>query len=761
MPIQNIRIPSFMGGVSTVSQSQRSPVEVDAMDNCDVDLSRGVDKRAGTEHVEGDGSLGSLNVEGAGDEMHVFWINRDTAERFVGFVYPDAASADNLIQVWNITTGNEVVVKALDSGGSEVDLSDADADVAAMVAYLQNGSQTPQQRYRTITVEDGTFILNRTVTTALEGTAITYRSASFTPANVRNQNNDHNVTAFSDFDQPPADFATYPSRATLVAGGIIESDAIWYATDDDSGLPQGFYWAISEDQAPWYQRLPTETALSYLQRDTMPLLLAYDGTKFILQFVDWTPRKAGDNGTNPGPTFIGNPIDDIAFHQGRLWFASGERIVSSRAGDLFNLWIDSTILITDADPIDDGVQGTRISNIRLLESFRESLIMLTTGARQVELRANGPITPLSYQMYTSTDIFSANYVEPARRGSQMYFGGERDASMLIWEYDYSPAQVSNVAVDLTRRVHSYIPAESPWMTASNSHDQLYVLSLADPDAIYVNTSAWENGDRILNSWFRWVYPAADNLISCEVFDDFLYIIIERSSLWFLERQPLGQPLQDNDGTQTLGYSLRIDRKVAVQGVYDSGTNETVFTLPYRDDDADFVIVAGPSWDTETVKGAGTQIPEFTVGTSGGFNTLTVEGDLENNADGANSPCYIGTAYTASITLSEVFVRDQNGTIAHGNNHLTRMRIRHRDSGGYTVRVTPEGRSSLTKDYIVPIIGSTPIDSDQLDDFGEYQCRVMTHARNSTIELLNDTPYPTAWLDADFDSTFVPTYSPVR
>lgn len=761
MTVIPIRIPSLMGGVSRVSMSQRSAIELEAMDNCDIDISRGVDKRAGTEHIDAAGTLGALDLVDPTNEMHFAWVNRDTDERFVICIDPGATSDLDVIQVFDLADGTEVLVEALASTGSDVALDDADTDVAEMLVYLKAGTQTPQQRFRTITVEDGTFILNRTVATALEGAAITYRDTA-TTSNVRQSTYAQNVTSWSKFTHPPVNVATFPTRAVLVTGGNIDEDAIWYAEDDSRGLFQGFYWAFSATQPSWFTRLPTEGANGFIKRDTMPLLLTFDGTKFVLKFAEWTARKSGDDSTNPGPAFIGSALDDISFHQGRLWFCSGENIVSSRAQDILNLWQNSVSLQVDADPITDSVQGTRVSIIRLMESFRESLILLTDGARQVELRANGPITPLSYQLFNSTDIFTANYVEPHRRGSQLYYAGERDASMLIWEYDYSPQQVSNVAFDLTRRVHGYIPAEAHLLTASNAHDQLFVLTLADTDAVYVNTGVFNQGERVLNSWFRWVYPDVDAVRTANVFDDWLYMLMERGGAMFLERQALGDPLQENDGSQTLGYALRFDRKVQIQGVYDAGDNETDFTLPYLDNTSSYQIVTGPSWDTATVKGAGTQFPVFSVATGGGGETvLTIEGDLENNADGVNAPCFIGVQFEAAAELSEVMVRDEDGTVLHGNNHLMRMRVRHRDSGGYSVRITPDGRDTFVHSFVVPSVGSTPLDSDQLDDFGEFPCRIMSHARNTRIELVNDTPFPTAWIDCEFTTTFVPTFSPVR
>lgn len=763
MPFQNIRIPSFLGGVSRMSQSQRAAMEVENCDNIDMLLHRGADKRTGTEHIAGAGTQEALDLEDPTDTVYTFWINRSATERFVIFVNPDPAADEDTIQAFNIVTGVEVTVEALDSTGSEVALDDADADVVAMVGYLQAGTQTARQRYRTVQIEDATFILNREVATALKGSAITYRNGAGS-SNVRDQSYAQNVAAWRDFAQPPTSTAAYPSEATLVTGGNIDNDAIWYATDDDIGLPQGFWWAVSGTQPPWYQRLPTEGANSFLDETAMPLRLSFNGTKFVLQFVGWTARYAGDSTTNPGPTFIGTAMSDMAFHQGRFWFVAGERVVSSRAGDLFNLWINSTSLITDADPIDEGIQGNRQSNAIFAEPFRESLILLTDGSRQVEIRANGPITPQSVQFYDSSAVFNVDYVEPVVKGNQLYFAGERDFSMLLYEYDYSPQQVSNVARDITSRIRGYIPGEAHRMATSNSHDQLFVLTLAEPDTIYVNKGQiGEDGQRLISSWYRWTFPGVDEVVSCEVFDDYLYLIMTRGSLRFLERMTLGEPQQDTDGSpvQTLGYAVRADRKVKVQGTYSTSNNETTWTLPYEDSSIDCVVLSA-TWDTSTTKAAGTVVQGLTVTAGSGSTTVVAEGDWENNADGVNAPAYLGLNYTSEIELSEQFVRDSQGTALHGNTHLMRMKIRHRDSGGYKVVITPEGRSPITKTFTPPIHGNTPLGSEQLDDFGEFQTKVMTHSRNCRIALVNDGPLPTAWVDAEIDCEFLPmSYSPVR
>ena len=778
MPIANIRIPSFMGGVSRLSQNQRTSFEMEAMDNCDMQPTRGTDKRNALEHIAGvGGTQEALNITLVADAF-TFWINRSATERFIGFVDPDGTDL-NVIQIFNIVTGVQVTVQAIDPvGGGVVNLDDPLVD--DLITYLTTGTQTIRERFRSVTVEDSTFILNREVVTSLEGVAITYTNTDGVNL-VRNQNNAQNQPAWVDFDQPPTDTETYPSRTILVEGGNIPDlipgvhDAIWYARDDDIGLPQGFYWAVSGTQPPWFQRLPTEGALSFIQRDTMPLRLAFTGSQFNLQFVDWTERRAGDSTTNPGPSFIGLRLNDMTFHQGRFVFLAGERIVTSRVNDLFNLWIDSTAtnILTDADPIDRGIQGRRISNGLFAQSFRESVIIITDGNRQLEMRANGPLTPGSVQLYDSTNVFSVGYVEPVIKGSQLYFAGERDFGHILWEYNYDPEQITNVASDLTERIHGYIPAQVHTMATSDSHDQIFCLSLADTDAIYVNKQIYSGADRVLNSWYRWVFPGVDEVMSCFVFDDFLYMVNRRTDPLavqrvYLERMPLGQPEQDTTGSpaQTLGYATRIDRKQEIQGIYVAVDDETTFTIPFEDANIDTIVLSA-TWDTALVKAAGTVLiaADFiSISTTDtpGSTIIVVEGDFENNADGDDAPAWVGRQYIALIELSRQYVRDQQGSFLHGNTHLMRAKVRHRDSGGYKVRITPEGRAELTKDFIVPNIGSTPLDSDQLDAFGEFQFRVMAHAENLTVQLINDSPFPTAWVDMEIDVEFIPqSYSPVR
>jgi hypothetical protein len=392
----------------------------------------------------------------------------------------------------------------------------------------------------------------------------------------------------------------------------------------------------------------------------------------------------------------------------------------------------------------------------------------------VELRANGPLTPQSTQFFDSTFVSTSEYIRPVSAGAQLYFMGERDYANILWEYDYYPDQVTNVAVDATQRVHSYIPAESHLLAVAPAHDQIFVLTRADTNSVYVNKSAYKQAKKLMNAWYRWTFPSVEEIESVHVYDNFLYMLVWRSDeqasaadTLFLEKMALGEEAQTVNGTpsQTLGYAVRLDRRTDnVQGTYAVGTGLTTWTLPYLESDIDEIVLS-PTWDTATEKMAGTRVPVNTVAVdySADTTTVTAVGDYENNADGTNCPASLGIQYIASITLSEQFVVDpRSEEIVHGPLVLVRGKCRHRDSAGYKVLITPEGRGTLTKTFTPIQHSSTPLDGPQLETFGEFQFRVMSHSRNLTIQLVNDSPYPTAWVDMDFKCEHVPdTFSPVR
>ena len=786
MAIVPTRIPDLRGGVSREAEELRPLNRVKDMDNVELSELNGAEKRPGSQFIESvDGASvnGELTVTDPTQAKKVFWIDRATGEQFVVLIDPAISEDDDMIQVFNISDGAERVVEGdgnLD--GSSAVLGDAENEV--LRDYITSGTQDIRRRLKLLAVEDATFLLNRTVVTALAGSAATWRDVAM--ALIRNTAHAQNVSAWSNFAQPPTDVDTFPLRSALLAAGNIDNDAIWHSRDDDVGQAQGFYFAISALQPPWFQRLRTEPANSMVDFETMPLRMNFDGTKFVLEQVDWTDRFSGDSTLNPGPSFIGNAISDIVLHADRLFLFSGEQIVSSRAGDLFNLWIDSIVLRNDADPIDQTVPGgseNRTNTIDFAISFSDALVCLTRGSRQVELRANGPLSPNTAFINPSTFLKTVEYLGPQQMGNSMYMPGERDFANIFYEYDYDPERFGNTAKEITKHVRNYIPAEAAVMVMSEQHSQFFVTTDAETNRIYVYRTEEEETARNerrprLQAWYRWSFDTDNEIMSIQVFDNFLFVLVRKDGLIWLEKIPLGVAQQDTDTVngplQGMGYSIPIDRKVSITGVYDAGTDTTQFTLPYGDLTIDELIL-GPAWDTDFIEPdlsvtkqrlAGMRFQagiNMTVTLFNGQTVLQVDGQFQTNLNSNTPLAFAGRSYKKDIHLSRQFFRDpRSGEIVHGTLQLMTMNVRHKDTGFYAVEITPENRATITTEFVVPLVGSSPLDGPILDEAGEFAARVLSASHSVEIHITNDSPLPSAIVEINFQGEFIPfSNSPVR
>lgn len=672
------------------------------------------------------------------------------------------ANLTDVIEVFNVTTGAEVTVNYPNNIAGPQTLDPYFAYIS--FSFDQTGAD-PRRRLRSVAVADTVLILNKLKLTALRGRPITYRLADLSL--VRQSSNAHNVASWAEFDHPPTatgDPNAIPIGESNESNANFDSDGNWYAEEDDVGQPQGFYLAVSLTQPPWFVRVRTEPANSVIDERTMPVRLDFNGVSFTPTLTSWRHRFSGDSATNPGPSFIGLPLTDLAFHQGRLFLSTIERVASSQAGDFFNLWIESEILTVDSDPVDLQLTTSRSAIVDSLSEFREALILTTSAAKQFELRADGPLSPNTAFIQQSTSIKSVDYVHPITLGDQLYFMGERNFANVLYEYLFDPNSISNMATDVTEEAEGYIPAEVSLMEPSEAHNVVFMLTDAETNAIYVYKSQWrDRQSKLISALYRWTLQTANNILSCKVYDESLILLIRRNSLLWLEQVSVEQPEDDVVGLASMGFQVRLDSKLSLNGTYNVALNQTTWTVPYED--AGYTnIVLGPGWDEDSggteQRLAGTRfVVTPTVG--GGTTTLVVTGQYATNIAGDAEIAYVGKPFEMLVRLSEQFVRDQDGTVLNGNVKLLSLIVNHKDTGFYAVEITALNRDTIIKEFIFPRTGSTALDAEFVEDDGQLQCRIMGKAHSTQIDITNDSPLPSNIIDLEFKARFVPKRDPTR
>ena len=137
MPLISRSIPTLLRGISQSSDATKKPDHAEIQNNANSDPILGLVKRSGSQFVS---TL--IDNELTIGDAKVHMINRDTTERYVVV----------------FSTNN---VRVFDLDGTELDVFKPDG-----ISYLSCTS--PRSQIKTITIADFTFVVNTTVTTAMD-----------------------------------------------------------------------------------------------------------------------------------------------------------------------------------------------------------------------------------------------------------------------------------------------------------------------------------------------------------------------------------------------------------------------------------------------------------------------------------------------------------------------------------------------------------------------------------------------------------------
>jgi len=142
--------------------------------------------------------------------------------------------------------------------------------------------------------------------------------------------------------------------ATAPSGYIVEITGESARSGDN-------YWVQYDASSKVWKETAKPKMISGLKAETMPhaLVRAADGN-FDWMSLPWDVRNAGDDNTNPMPSFIGATINDVFFFRNRLGFLSGENVIMSRTSRYFNFFPPSVATLSDDDPIDVAISHNRI-----------------------------------------------------------------------------------------------------------------------------------------------------------------------------------------------------------------------------------------------------------------------------------------------------------------------------------------------------------------------------------------------------------------
>tara|TARA_R100000781_G_scaffold22793_1_gene16884 strand:- start:7933 stop:12003 length:4071 start_codon:yes stop_codon:yes gene_type:complete len=374
-------------------------------------------------------------------------------------------------------------------------------------------------------------------------------------------------------------------------------------TPDDSCTFSKFLWG----EGVWEEVAAPDTEVEF-DNTTMPLKLTrvlpgtfsingggsttYSNGAFRFGYPDWGKREAGDDTTNPKPSFVGNTINKLVFFRNRIGILSGENVILSRPNDFYNFWAKTALTISNADPID--LQSSSLFPTKFYDAVEVNSGLAIFSASEQFLLSSGAealLTPETAKIsYLSSYAFNSN-TRPITLGTTLGFLNSTGKNARYYEMGNISPTTEPLVVEQSKVITKLLPDKITIPTESNENSLVLFAIDGTLDSHTNSKEVWGykwyqvGENRAQSAWFRWELP--NPVVYHTILDDTYYAVLSpnddpHSGLYTLERFDL--KLADDTlliGTDPDTNRVHLDTKKTITYAnltYDSSNDLTTFTL---------------------------------------------------------------------------------------------------------------------------------------------------------------------------------------
>ena len=808
MAIVSRSIPTLLRGISQSSDSSKQSDHADIQDNADSNPVVGLVKRSGIQHVT------NLSTSTLGN-VHIQTINRDVSERYV------AIFSDGNVKVYELD-GTEKTVNKPD-GTTYLNTSNprdtiktvtiADFtfvvntnQVTAMDSTLSAGNitqaiifvkQVSNDTVYSITV-DGVTVTHDTTndsslstsqvaadlqsglnsglsgfTIARSGSVIHIKKndgSNFSIDGTDTQGNTQ-LTIVKNSVQRFTDLPTVSPNGMVVEVKGDESTNfdnyyVKFVTNNGNALEEGQWEETVEAGIQFKFDYATMPHVLIRQADGNFRFARVDGDTYTISGTDytlpvWGERTAGDIESAPDPSFIGRKINNVFFFRNRLGFLADDNVILSNVSEFFDFFPDTVLTVVDSHPIDVAASHTKVAILKHAVTMGEQLILFSEQTQFVLSSSADNLTPTTANVLVSTEFESADDAAPVGSGNSIYFLTKKGNFAGIREYITQTAETVRDAANITIHVPRLIPSNIFKLAVSNNQDILVCVGTDNPNKLFINRWLFGNqGQKVLNSWFTFTINENRSIKNVDFIGTDLFLVIEEANTVTLEKIPFESDFKEAN----TDFEYHLDHKVTEADVtvsYNSSTDKTTFTLPYRlrakmdivgrflasNETSTFVDINGV---TQTLKPA--TVIQSTNLTNGSTATIEANGDYRN------AKFIIGEPYDMHYRFSKQRITEtpqQNSAeIISSRLQLHHFYIKFEKSGFFQVEVTPELRDTSTHKFSGRFLGAASAAIGQLNlETGTFRVPIMSRADRVDIDVKNKTFLPTLLASAEYEAMF--------
>ena len=464
-----------------------------------------------------------------------------------------------------------------------------------------------------------------------------------------------------------------------------------------------------------------ETVAAGLQNDfdltTMPhTLRQLDDGSFKFGVAEdtsgnnWACRKAGDDNTNPVPSFVGQKITDIFFHRNRLGVLAGENVIFSEAGGYLNFFRTTVRTLLDSDPIDVSVSQNEVAELKAAVPIQDNLLLFS-DLNQFTLSAAQLLTPAEVTIDQSTKYECDLTATPVGAGTSVFFATKSGGFSGVREFFTKTDTEIKDAPEITSHVPKYIQGQITDIKASSNEDMLVALTDADKTECYIYKWYNSSEERLQSSWSKWKFGEDKNIASVYFNNADLYFTFEDGSY---EKMDLAQ----------LDNPVFLDHQVEI----------TNFGQGYAPTDG--IAISEEGYDLGAYSDTNDTVMNYLDGTK----SITV-----------------GVPYTFKYQVSEqVFKPVQGDSTKLARFQLRKMSFNFSNTGKFDVTVDSIGRDPSVKTFTGRILGTPDniLGQAAVVPEGSFAVGVQSKPETTKITITNDTHLPSVFQSAEWEGFVV-------
>ncbi len=506
-----------------------------------------------------------------------------------------------------------------------------------------------------------------------------------------------------------------------------------------------------------------------LDNATMPHELANTGaTTFTFGPITYKARLAGDDNTNPQPSFIGKKINSTFFYSNRFGVLSQDNVIFGVANDNYNFFAKSALTQIDSDPIDLNVSSVRpVTLSDVLPSPQGLLLFSERQQFQVYATDASILTPTSAVIRTLSNYEMATNVQPVDLGTTTAFVSRVPGYSKLFTMALRDVEQTPVVVDISKAVLEWIPNTVDDLTVSPPNS---IVMMVDRDTSYLYIYRfYNNGEEdLFQAWVKWELPGT--IQATRIINDAVTVVSQQEDEYTLGSIELDELPSGNILATSSGFTGNVPLDMATRPVapdddtdavvYDSANDITKIYVPYTPiDDKDAVMLLtvptaddGTDAELDSDQGYWAKAIERIEPVTG-FHYFEVKGDFTDYADGI----VVGYGYDLEVELPKFYLRTDAGADYTASLTIARVKLSVGRTGAIRFKLKATG-SNEWKD-VQHTAESNIYAGDTNPVVQEQVFTLPIHQRNTNFELkvTSDFPYPVSLVSMMWEGNYSNKY----